>query len=220
MNKIVSSEADALAGFHDGACLMVSGFGGAGTPKRLIAGVERTGAKRLTVVINSLRHLDTAAPKMFGERRVVRAVCSAARGRGRTPAPYEAQLSEGQLEVEVLPQGTFAERIRAGGAGVAAFYTPSGAGTALGEGKETREFDGKLHVLEHALRADFAILAADVADEHGNVSFRGTQANFGPAMATAARIAVVEVNRISPTPLDPHRIDLPGIFVQRVWPHD
>ncbi len=197
---------------------MVSGFGGAGTPKRLIAGVERTDAKDLTVIINSLRHLDSAAPRLFGDARVARAVCSAARGRGRTPAPYEAQWANGCLEIEVVPQGTFAERIRAGGAGVAAFFTPTGAGTVLTAGKETREFDGTPHVLEHALRADFAILAADVADEHGNIAFRGTQANFGPAMASAARTAIVEVNRISPTPLDPHRIDLAGIFVQRVWP--
>jgi 3-oxoadipate CoA-transferase alpha subunit len=216
VDKSVDSIEAALAGLGDGASVMISGFGGAGSPTALVGGLERTGARDLTVVINSVRHLYDAAPALFEERRVKRAICSAARGRGSEPTPFEVQWFEGLLEVELVPQGSFAERIRAGGAGIPAFYTPTGVGTELAEGKESREFDGRWCVLEHALRADFAFLHADTADRFGNVVFRGSQANFGPAMAAAATVAVVEVSRILPTPLDPHRIDLPGIYVDRV----
>jgi 3-oxoacid CoA-transferase A subunit len=125
-------------------------------------------------------------------------------------------MEQGTLELELVPQGTFAERMRAGGAGIPAFYTPTGFGTKLTEGKESREFDGRQCVLETALTADFALMRADVADRWGNVSFRGTQSNFGPAMAMASRIAVVEVERISDEPLPSNAIDIPGIFTQRI----
>ena len=161
-------------------------------------------------------HLHTYAPGLFGERRIRSAICSVARSRGRDSAPYEQQAFEGDLDVEIVPQGTFAERIRAGGAGIPAFFTPTGFGTALTQGKESREFQGKVCVLEHAITADFALVRAHVADHFGNVVFRGSQANFGPAMAAAARTTVVEVSRVSDVPLDPHRIDVPGIYVDRV----
>lgn len=216
INKIWDSPEAALSDVSDGASVMISGFGGAGTPRALMAALNDRASRDLTIIINSLRHLDDAAPRLFEERRVRRGICSAARGRGRDAAPYETQWTEGHLDVEVVPQGSFAERIRAGGAGIPAFYTASGVGTLLAEGKEVREFDGRRYILERAINADFALLRADVADRFGNVAFGGTQANFGPAMATASQVAIVEVERISDTPLDPHRIDLPGMFVQRL----
>ncbi len=125
-------------------------------------------------------------------------------------------MAEGSLELELVPQGTFAERLRAGGSGVPAFYTPTGVGTLLAEGKEIREFEGRPYLLETALKADFALLRADVADRWGNIAFRGAQPNFQPAMAMAARVTVVEVNHIAAGPLSPEAIDVPGIFNQRV----
>jgi 3-oxoadipate CoA-transferase, alpha subunit len=216
LGKSVASADEALADLGDGASVMISGFGGAGSPLALMRALERRRVRDLTVIINSVRHLYDAAPALFDERRVIRAICSAARGRGRAPVAFEEQWFAGSLEVELVPQGSFAERIRAGGAGIPAFFTPTGVGTDLAVGKEVREIGGRACVLEHALRADFAFLHADVADRFGNVVFRGSQANFGPAMAAAARVAVVEVGRLADTPLDPHRIDVPGIYVDRV----
>lgn len=216
IDKRVPTVEAAIDGLTDGAVIMISGFGGAGVPLALVTALAQTSIRDLTLIINGIRHLDTCAPNLFGEHRVLKAICSAARGRGREPTLYERQWQAGELEVEMVPQGTFAERMRAGGAGIPAFYTPTAAGTPLGEGKETREFNGRPCVLETALTADFALMRGHCADRWGNIDFRGTQANFGPAMAAAARVTVVEVDQISDTPLPPDQIDVPGIYVQRV----
>lgn len=214
--RVYTSEA-ALAGIGDGASLMVSGFGGVGVPAALLRAFDASvSATDLTLITNTPRFVDTYAPRLFGERRVARIVASAARGREGEAAVYETQWASGELAVEISPQGSFSERLRAGGAGIAAFYTPTGAGTKLGEGKETRSFDGRPCVLETALTADFALLRGDLADRWGNIVFRGAQANFGPAMAAAAAVAIVEVERISDAPLEPARVDIPGIYVERV----
>lgn len=216
IDKRVDSTEAALAGLADGARIMVSGFGGAGLPVALVKAVEASGVGGLTLILNSLRFVETYAPRLFEERRVARAICSAARGRGAEPSRYETQYFGGELELELVPQGTFSERMRAGGAGIPAFFTPTGVDTSLAEGKEMREFEGRPCVLETAIRADFALLRADRADRWGNISFRGTQGNFAPAMAMAATTAVAEVSRIEDEPLPPNAIDIPGIYVQRV----
>ena len=216
IDKRISTVGEALNGIADGANVMISGFGGAGLPVVLIRALEAAPVGGLTLILNSLRFIETYAPRLFADRRVVKTVSSAARSRGKGTAVYEYQIEEGFLEAEIVPQGTLAERIRAGGAGIPAFFTPTGAGTKLTEGKEAREFDGRSCVLETALSADFALLRGHVADRWGNVAFRGTQSNFGPAMAMAAKVAVVEVDEISDDPLPPDRIDIPGIFTQRV----
>lgn len=216
IDKRITKIEEALEGLSDGASVMISGFGGAGLPVVLIRALEAAPAGNLTLVLNSLRFVETYAPRLFEEKRVRKAISSAARGRGREPSTYERQLEAGELELELVPQGSFAERMRAGGAGIPAFYTPTGVGTKLTEGKETRTFDGRECVLETAIKADFALMRATAADRWGNVSFRGTQSNFGPAMAMASRVAVVEVDEISEDPLPLQAIDIPGIFVQRV----
>ncbi len=216
IDKRVETTEEAMAGIADGASVMISGFGGAGLPVVLIKALEAASVGNLTLILNSLRFIETYAPRLFSEQRVSKAISSAARGRGRDSSEYELQLEKGLLELELVPQGTFAERMRAGGSGIPAFYTPTGAGTKLTEGKEARDFDGRPCILETAIRADFALMRGSVADRWGNVSFRGTQSNFGPVMAMAADIAVVEVDEVSEEPLPPNSIDIPGIFVQRI----
>lgn len=216
IDKRVESAAAALADLTDGASIMMSGFGGAGTPPNLIRALDATGARSLTVIINSLRFLEGQAPEMFVDKRVIKAVCSAFRGRGKDPSHYERQWQAGDLEIDLAPQGSFAERIRAGGAGIPAFYTPTAAGTQLADGKEIRDFGGRPCVLETALTADYAFLRAAEGDRFGNLRFRGSQANFGPAMAMASRIAVAEIASFRETPLAPEEIGLSGVFVQRL----
>ncbi len=216
IDKRVETIEAALAGLDDGARVMISGFGGAGVPVALIKGIEAGNARDLTLIMNSLRHAEAHGPRLFEEGRITRAICTAARSRGPAVSSYERLWAEGGLSLEIVPQGTFSERIRAGGAGIPAFYTPTAVGTALAEGKELREFDGKPCLMELALRADFAVMRGDRADRWGNISFRGTQMNFASAMATAAATTVVEVASIEAEPLDPRIIDIPGIYVQRV----
>ena len=216
IDKRITKVEEALAGIANGATVMVSGFGGAGLPVVLIQALEATPARDLTLILNSLRFIETYAPSLFTDRRVIKTVSSAARSRGTGTAVYEYQVEEGFLEAEIVPQGTFAERVRAGGAGIPAFYTPTGVGTKLTEGKEVRDFDGRPCVLEPALTADYAIMRATVADRWGNISFVGTQSNFGPAMAMAAKVTVVEVDEVLDEPLNPRVVDIPGIFTQRV----
>jgi 3-oxoacid CoA-transferase A subunit len=216
IDKHIESIDQALDGIADGASVMISGFGGAGLPVNLLRALEATSATNLTLLLNSLRFIETYAPKLFADRRVARVICTAARGRGREPSLYERQIEDGSLALELVPQGTFAERLRAGGAGIAAFYTPTGVGTTLIEGKEVREFDGIPCVLEVGLKADFALMRADTADRWGNVAFRGVQANFGPAMASAARVTVVEVGTFQREALDPAAIDIAGIYTDRI----
>ena len=216
IDKRVYSVQQALEGMVNGSSVMISGFGGAGTPVSLIQALDACGARELTIMANSLRYIEAYAPQMFVDCRIRKAVASAARARGRDTANFEQQWLDGNLEIELVPQGTFVERLRAGGAGIAGFYTPTGVGTDLAEGKEIREFDGQPFVLERALTADFALLRASRADRWGNLRFHGTQENFGSSMAMAGRVAVAEVEEIVDQPLSPAQISLPGIFVQRV----
>ena len=216
IDKRVASMEAALAGLGSGARVMVNGFGGAGLPVALIKALAAGGAGDLTVIVNSLRMIEIHAPELFEARRIRAAISSAARSRGAGTARFERQIFDGELALELVPQGSLVERIRAGGAGIPAFFTPTGAGTRLAEGKEIRDFDGRPCVLEYAIRADFALIRAERADRWGNISFTGTQLNFASAMATAAETTVVEVAELSDDPLDPHAVDIAGIFVQRV----
>lgn len=216
IDKRVPDMAAALAGLEDSMTVMISGFGGAGAPVNLMRAMAAGTARDLTVIMNSLRFLEGQAPSLFEDARIAVAICSAFRGRGREPSLYERQWQAGDLKIELSPQGTFAERIRAGGAGVPAFYTPTAAGLELGEGKEVREFNGRPAVLETALTGDFALLRAAQADRMGNLHFHGSQANFGPAMATASKVAVAEVASFSEELLQPDRIGLSGVYVDRV----
>lgn len=216
IDKRVETIEAALDGIGDGASILVGGFGGAGVPFGLIRALENMPARDLTLILNGVRFVDGFAPRIFGDRRVSRVICSAARSRGKETSNYERQWLDGDLEIEMVPQGTFAERMRAGGAGVPAFYTPTGAGTDLTAGKEVREFDGRPCVLEPAITADFAILRADRVDRWGNMRFRGAQGNFGIAMAMAGRTTVVETGNATDEPIEPDSIHVPGIYVDRV----
>lgn len=216
IDKRVADAAAALVGLDDGASIMIGGFGGSGFPAELLRAVEAKGVRGLTVIMNSLRFIEMHAPQLFEDKRIVRAVCSAARGRQARPSPYERQWHEGLLEIEMVPQGTFSERVRAGGAGIPAFFTPTGAGTPLALGKETRRFGERDHLLETALTADFCIMRAHRADRLGNISYRGTQSNFSTSMAAAAGTTIVEVNEAPDGPMPPEAVGTPGIYVDRV----
>ena len=170
----------------------------------------------LTLIANSTGHHGSGIAQLVEAGRVSKIIASSARGRGTEMTPFEKAWFAKTIELELVPQGTFTERIRAGGCGHAAFYTPVAVGTDLGAGKEERRFGDRDYILETALHADFAMLRADCADRFGNLTFRGSQANFGPVMATAADTTIVEVNRIVDDALDPHGVHAPGIFVDRV----
>jgi 3-oxoadipate CoA-transferase, alpha subunit len=218
IDKRVARAADALADVADGAAVMISGFGGAGFPNVLIRALREAGPRNLTLIVNSATHRYSLTHELIDAGQVRRVLCSAARGRDVNLSPFERLLKEGRIELECMPQGTFAERIRAGGAGIPAFYTPVGVGTPLAEGRETREFDGREHLLEQAIHADVALIRADRADRYGNLTFRYAQANFSPAMATAARTTIAEVRMVEEAPLPHTEIQLSGAFVHRVVP--
>ena len=215
MNKVVASAAEAVADIPDGATIMVGGFGNSGVPDALAFALAKQGARDLTLISNGTGEGQSGVVELIRNRQVRKVVVS-------FPAPgtspdFEAQYLAGEIELELAPQGTLIERIRAGGAGIPAFYTPTGVGTPLAEGKEQREFDGRLHLLEHALHADFALIRGHAADAWGNVVYRKTARNFNAMMATAATVTIVEVERIVPVgELDPEAIVTPGVFVQRV----
>ena len=214
IDKRIPSVAEAVADVFDGATVMIGGFGEAGSPIELIHALIDQGATGLTVVNNNTGSGEVGLAALIKAGRVAKMICSYPRSLNSTVFPelYRA----GEIELELVPQGTLAERIRAGGAGIPAFFTPTAAGTELAEGKEAREFDGRPCILETALTADYAILRAAEADRFGNLRFRGSQSNFGPAMATAAKIAVAEVAAFREAPLEPEEIGLSGVFVQRV----
>jgi 3-oxoacid CoA-transferase A subunit len=216
IDKRVGSVSEAIKGITDGATLMVSGFGGAGVPVDLIKGLAQSEVRDLNIVINAIRFLETYAPSLFQDRRVKSVVCSAFRGRDREPSNYERQWQAGELTIDLSPQGSFSERIRAGGAGIPAFFTPTAAGTQLAEGKEVRDFEGRPCILETAIKGDFAFLRAAEGDRFGNLRFRGTQANFGPIMAMASKVAVAEVASFSEKPLEADQIHLSGVFIDRI----
>lgn len=215
IDKAVASAADAVKDVPDGATVMIGGFGTAGQPTALIDALLEQGARELTVINNNAGNGEVGLAALLKARRVKRIVCSFPRQ--ADSQVFDALYRAGEIELELVPQGNLAERIRAGGAGIPAFYTPTGHGTELAAGKETRIFDGRPHVLEHALRADFALVKAARGDRWGNLVYRMTARNFGPIMATAARVTVAQVDEIVPLgALDPEAIVTPGIFVQRL----
>lgn len=215
MTTICASTADAVAHVRDGSTLLVSGFGMAGMPVQLVDALIDQGASDLMVVSNNAGNGDTGLAALLAAGRVRKVICSFPR---QTDSwVFDGLYRSGQIELEVVPQGTLAERLRAAGAGIPAFFCPTGAGTLLSEGKETREIGGRLHVLEYALPGDFALVGAFVADRMGNVIYRKTARNFGPVMATAARSTIVQVDHIVETgALDPEAIVTPSIFVDRL----
>ena len=216
IDKRVNSAAEALADVADGATVLISGFGGAGFPNVLIRGLREAGPRDLTLVVNSATHRYSLTHELIEAGLVRKVICSAARGRGKELSAFERLWVAGKIELVCLPQGTFAESIRAGGAGIAAYYTPTGLGTELAAGKEVRRFDDRDYVLEPALKGDLALLRADTADRYGNLTFRYAQSNFGPVMAAAAKLAVAEVRAVLGEPIPHDRVQLPGIYVDRV----
>jgi len=215
INKQVSSLAEAVADVFDGAVVMVGGFGEAGSPIELIHALIDQGATDLTVVSNNTGSGEVGLAALLKAGRVSKVVCSFPRTANSTVFPD--LYRSGKTELELVPQGTLAERIRAGGAGIPAFYTPTAVGTPLGEGKENRSFDGRDFVLERGLKADFALIKGRAADTFGNVVYNKTARNFGPPMAMAADVAIVQVEEIvDPGGLDPEVVVTPGIFIERV----
>jgi 3-oxoadipate CoA-transferase, alpha subunit len=215
INKQAKGPAEAVADIHDGATVMIGGFGEAGSPIELIHALIDQGARGLTIVSNNTGSGEVGLAALLKAKRVSRVVCSFPRTANSTVFPD--LYRRGEIELELVPQGTLAERIRAGGAGIPAFYTPAAVGTPLAEGKETRTLDGKEYLLERWLRADFALIKGRSADTLGNVVYNKTARNFGPIMAMAAKIAIVQVNSVvEPGGIDPEVVVSPGIFVDRV----
>jgi 3-oxoacid CoA-transferase A subunit len=210
------SFADALDGVSDGATVFITGFGGAGFPNKLLRALRDRGPKNLTLVVNSATHRYSLTHELIAADLVRMVICTAARGHDKEPSPFETRWMAGRIELEMVPQGTFTERIRAGGAGIPAFFTPVGFGTELAEGKEVRRFGDRDFVLEHAITGDLALIRADTADRIGNLVFNYAQMNFGPVMATAAKLAVAEVRAVSEDLLPRERIQLPGVYIDRV----
>ncbi|TAG06937.1 MAG: CoA transferase subunit A [Cytophagia bacterium] len=214
INKVVENADVAVADIFDGATLMLGGFGLCGIPENTIQALLRKGVKNLTCISNNAGVDDFGIGLMLKTKQVKKMISSYV-GENKE---FERQLLSGELEVELIPQGTLAERIRAGGAGIPAFFTPAGYGTEVAEGKEVREFDGKMHLLESWLKADFAIVKAWKGDTTGNLIFRGTARNFNPMMATAGKITIAEVEELVPAgTLDPNQIHTAGVFVQRIF---
>jgi 3-oxoacid CoA-transferase len=214
INKVVKNAETAVADIHDGATLMLGGFGLCGIPENSIAALIEKGVNNLTCISNNAGVDDFGIGLMLKTRQVKKMISSYV-GENKE---FERQLMSGELEVELIPQGTLAERIRAGGAGIPAFLTPAGVGTEVAEGKEIREIEGKKYLMESWLRADFAIVKAWKGDESGNLVFRGTARNFNPMMAAAGKITIAEVEELVPTgTLDPNEIHVPGIYVQRIF---
>jgi len=206
--------ADAVSGITDGATVMISGFGTAGLPANLIDSLVDHGARELTIVSNNAGNGDSGIAALLAAGQVRKIICSFPR---QTDSyVFDALYRAGEVELELVPQGNLAERIRAAGAGIPAFYTPTGYGTQLADGKESRAFGGRGCVLEHALAADVALVAAKEADRFGNLVYNKTARNFGPIMAAAASLTIVEVGRILDDPLDPEIVVTPGIYVDRL----
>jgi len=217
INKVCDSTAAAVADVHDGATILIGGFGTAGLPAALVDALLAQGARDLTVVSNNAGNGETGLAALLKARRVKRILCSFPRQ--ADSYVFDALYRAGEIELEVVPQGNLACRIEAAGAGLGAIFTPTGYGTLLAEGKETREIDGRQYVLEMPIRADFALIKADRGDRWGNLVYRKTARNFGPIMARAARCTVAQVREVVPLgALDPEAIVTPGIFVRRVVP--
>ena len=213
MNKLVESADTAVADIRDGATIMVGGFGLSGNPENLIAALHRSGVKGLTLISNNCGTTELGLGPLL-QARQIRKILASYVGENKE---FERQFLSGELEVELVPQGTLAERIRAGGAGIGGFYTRTGVGTQVADGKESRSIGGHEYILEQPLHADFALVHAHTADTHGNLVFRKTARNFNPVMATAARVTIAEAERIvAPGELDPDQVHTPGIYVKRL----
>ena len=213
LDKRVASYEEALDGLADGMTVLAGGFGLCGIPENLIAEIRRRGVRGLTVVSNNCGVDDFGLGLLLRDRQIRKMISSYVGENGL----FEQQLLNGELEVELTPQGTLAERLRAGGAGIPAFFTATGYGTPVAEGKEVREFDGRHRILERAIKGDFAIVKGWKADHYGNVIYRHTAQNFNPLVAMAGRITVVEVEEIvAPGELDPAQIHTPGIYADRL----
>ena len=231
MSKIVQSFGDAVADIPNGATLMIDGFAGpGGTPQNLIRALRDHGASDLTIISNTAglasvigfgtipgdRPIDIGILVENEQVRKIIASFPVSPSPSR-PTAFETAYREGKIELEVVPQGTLAERIRAGGAGIPAFYTPTGVGTLMAKGKESRVFDGREYLLEHALKADFALLRAHISDTMGNTQYRGTSRNFNGVMATSADVVIMEVDQVAePGEIDPGAVHTPGLYVNRV----
>lgn len=213
MDKVCGSAAEAVADIPNDAVIMAGGFGLCGIPEHLIAALRDSGVSGLTAVSNNAG-VDDFGLGLLLQTRQIKKMISSYVGENKT---FERQFLDGELQVELTPQGTLAERIRAAGAGIPAFYTPTGVGTVVADGKETREFDGRTYVMERALHADFGLIKAWKADRHGNLVFKATARNFNPMMAMAAKVTIVEVEEIVEAgQLPPDQVHVSGIFVQRV----
>lgn len=214
INKLVANAQEAISSISNGAVLMVGGFGLCGIPENCIAALLHHGIKDITCISNNAGVDDFGLGLLLKSRQIKKMIASYV---GENEE-FERQMLSGELEVELVPQGTLAERIRAGGAGIPAFYTPAGVGTEVAHGKETRTFEGKLYLMENWLKADYAIVKAWKGDMAGNLIYKGTARNFNPMMATAGTITIAEVEHLVPAgELDPNEIHTPGIFVHRIF---
>ncbi len=215
INKIVASPKEAVSGIFDGATVMISGFGEAGSPIELIHALIDHGARDLTVVSNNTGNGHIGLAALIENRQVRKMICSFPRTAQSVVFPE--LYCKGEIELELVPQGTLAERIRAGGAGIPAFYTPTSVNTPLQEGKEVREFGGRKYVMEYGLKADFALVKCRIADRYGNLLFNKTARNFGPVMCMAAKASIVQASEIVEAgEIDPEIVVTPGIFVRKV----
>jgi 3-oxoadipate CoA-transferase alpha subunit len=215
INKIVASATQALSDILDGATVMIGGFGTAGQPNELIDALIETGKRDLVIVNNNAGNGDTGLAALLAAKRVRKIICSFPRQ--ADSHHFDALYRAGELELELVPQGNLAERIRAAGAGIGGFFTPTGYGTELAKGKETREINGKMYVLESPIHADFALIKAEQGDRWGNLTYRMTARNFGPIMAMAAKTTIATVHDIVELgDLNPETVVTPGLFVQRV----
>ena len=214
MNKLLRDAEEAVALVHDGASIMMGGFGLAGFPENLVTALQRRGTRDLTIISNNAGTDDFGIGLLLKARQVRKMIATYV-GENKE---FERQFLQKEIEVELVPQGTFSERMRAAGAGIPAFFTPTGYGTLIAEGKETREFEGRPYVLERALHADFAFVKAWKGDPAGNLVYRKTARNFNPVMATAARVTIAEVEEIVEAGgIDPDAVHTPGIYVQRLF---
>lgn len=214
MNKVVSGAQEAIADIPDGATIMMGGFGLCGIPENLILALRERGTRDLTIISNNAG-VDDFGIGLLLQTRQVKKMISTYVGENKL---FEQQVLSGELEIELAPQGTFAERIRAGSAGIGAFFTPTGFGTVVAEGKETREIDGRMYILERPLRADFAFVKAWQGDRMGNLIYRMTARNFNPLMAAAAKTTIAEVEELAERgQLDPNFVHTPGIYVHRIF---
>lgn len=215
IDKVVTSAKEAVSGIFDGATIMISGFGEAGSPIELIHALIDQGAKNLTIISNNAGSGNVGLAALIENRQVKKIICSFPRT--AISVVFPELFRKGEIELELVPQGTLAERIRAGGAGIPAFYTPTSIHTTLANGKEQRDFNGKLYVLENAIQADFSLVKCFAADKYGNLIYNKTARNFGPIMCMAAKTTLVQAKQILELgEIDPEHVITPGIFVNRV----